>query len=439
MGASAFSLWVGIDWGSQTHQVCGVDEEGHKTFECEVKHEGKAIGDFIEQLLKRVDGRVERVAVAIEAPHGSIVEALMERGVAAFFLNPKQLDRFRDRHSISGAKSDRLDAFVLATSLRTDLPLYRRIAFGEAELVELRELHRVHEALTADRTALGARLWAQLQRYYPQMLALGSPVEDGWICALLEMAPTPAQGARLSLAKLGSLLQTHRIRRLTAQEVYDKLREKPLVVAPGVVAAASQHAQLLLPMIRLVRQQLADCDHRIEALLEPKPSAETPSESEPVPDGRPESSWRQDARLIRTIPGIGVMTCAALLSEAATALRDRDYQSPAHAIRRRARALADGPPRQEPAPARAGGHAEGLQRAPPQRHVPLGPHRNATRARRPRALPDPSPRRPSPWSSPQGGGRPAAEHAGRHPQSRRALRPQTAGSGSSGLKRRPQG
>ena len=327
MGASAFSLWVGIDWGSQTHQVCGVDEEGHKTFECEVKHEGKAIGDFIEQLLKRVDGRVERVAVAIEAPHGSIVEALMERGVAAFFLNPKQLDRFRDRHSISGAKSDRLDAFVLATSLRTDLPLYRRIAFGEAELVELRELHRVHEALTADRTALGARLWAQLQRYYPQMLALGSPVEDGWICALLEMAPTPAQGARLSLAKLGSLLQTHRIRRLTAQEVYDKLREKPLVVAPGVVTAASQHAQLLLPMIRLVRQQLADCDHRIEALLEPKPSAETPSESEPVPDGRPESSWRQDARLIRTIPGIGVMTCAALLSEAATALRDRDYQA----------------------------------------------------------------------------------------------------------------
>ena len=40
--------------------------------------------------------------------------------VAVFAVNPKQLDRFRDRHTVAGAKDDRRDAWVLADSLRTD-------------------------------------------------------------------------------------------------------------------------------------------------------------------------------------------------------------------------------------------------------------------------------------------------------------------------------
>ncbi len=40
-------------------------------------------------------------------------------------INPKQLDRMRDRFTIAGAKDDRLDAFVLADSLRTDMRFYR--------------------------------------------------------------------------------------------------------------------------------------------------------------------------------------------------------------------------------------------------------------------------------------------------------------------------
>jgi transposase len=67
-------------------------------------------------------GQPQRVAVAIEVPRGAIVEGLVERGFNVFAINPKQLDRFRDRHSVAGAKDDRRDAFVLADSVRTDQP-----------------------------------------------------------------------------------------------------------------------------------------------------------------------------------------------------------------------------------------------------------------------------------------------------------------------------
>jgi len=48
--------------------------------------------------------------VAIEVPHGPVVDALIDRGFVVYAINPKQLDRLRDRFSVAGAKDDRRDA-----------------------------------------------------------------------------------------------------------------------------------------------------------------------------------------------------------------------------------------------------------------------------------------------------------------------------------------
>ena len=314
------SLWVGIDWASEEHQVCGVDAQGHKVFEEKVRHSGDGITQFVDRLLERVGGQADQLAVAMETPRGAILEALIDRNVAAFSLNPKQLERFRDRYRVSGAKSDALDAFVLANSLRTDTPAYRRIVLGEATIVELRELRRAHTALTRDATALGARLREQLHRYYPQILQLGSPYDESWVWELLEQALTPTQGARLSHAKVESLLRRHHIRAVTAEKVVATLRSKALPVAPGVVAAASGHVQLLLPLIRLHRQQLSACMHQIDALLAQlaTPLSETPSEDDEGPIPR-------DAAILLSVPGLGPLTSATLLTEGWQALQERDY------------------------------------------------------------------------------------------------------------------
>src|SRR5262245_58197051 len=123
--------FVGIDWASQEHVVTLCDREGNRIGEREFAHGGTGLSDMIAWLLKTSGGEPGEVHVAIETPHGPIVEALLERGFNVYSINPKQLDRFRDRFTVAGAKDDSLDAYVLADSLRTDMPLFRKLSVAE--------------------------------------------------------------------------------------------------------------------------------------------------------------------------------------------------------------------------------------------------------------------------------------------------------------------
>lgn len=308
-------IFVGVDWGSETHQVCALDGARQVLLEASFAHSGKALGDLVEQLLGLAEGRSERVAVAIEVPRGPVVELLLEKGFAVYAINPKQLDRFRDRHTAAGAKDDRRDAFVLADSLRTDRPAFRPARLGDPLLVQLRELSRAHDDLKAERVALGNRLREQLQRYFPQLLAIDSIYDARWLWELLLAAPTPLSAQKLSLSKLRSLLSRYRVRRVTAEEVRDTLGAESLHVAPGVTEAAVRHVALLLPRLRLVDEQKTQVERELEKLLDVL--------STPI-QGKAE---HRDARILRSLPGLGTLVCATVLAEAWEPLEARDYNT----------------------------------------------------------------------------------------------------------------
>ena len=118
-------------------------------------------------VLSLATGDAGEVGVAVETPRGPVVESLMERGFAVHSINPKQLDRFRDRLSPAGAKDDRRDARVLASALRTDPHCLRRLEPTDPAVVELREWSRLSEELTRERVRLANRMRDQLWRYYP--------------------------------------------------------------------------------------------------------------------------------------------------------------------------------------------------------------------------------------------------------------------------------
>src|SRR5215510_11028534 len=88
--ALPYQWFVGIDWGSQTHQVCVLDRERHRVGERSVEHEGIALAECAAWLTTLAAGEVHRVAVAIEVPRGAIVELLVERGFHVFAINPKR-------------------------------------------------------------------------------------------------------------------------------------------------------------------------------------------------------------------------------------------------------------------------------------------------------------------------------------------------------------
>ena len=79
-------VFVGIDWASTEHQVCliGADSPVQRVF----AHDADGIGAMVDWLSAQAE-QSGQVAVAIETPHGPIIEALMDRGIAVFAINPK--------------------------------------------------------------------------------------------------------------------------------------------------------------------------------------------------------------------------------------------------------------------------------------------------------------------------------------------------------------
>ena len=183
--------FVGVDWGSQTHQACVIDVAGKLLGERAFEHGGQGLSEMADWVLSVAAGEADQVGVAIETPRGPVVESLMERGLAVHAINPKQLDRFRDRISPAGAKDDRRDARVLASALRTDPHCLRRLEPADPAIVELREWSRISEELTRERTRQANRMREQLWRYYPQLLAATSDdIAAPWALDLCRRLPT---------------------------------------------------------------------------------------------------------------------------------------------------------------------------------------------------------------------------------------------------------
>jgi transposase len=309
-----YEWFVGIDWGSQRHQVCGLDRDRRLVGERAVDHDGASLAQLGAWLWTLSAGQPERVSVAIEVPRGAMVEGLGERGFHVFAMHPKQLDRFRDRHSVAGAKDDRRDAFVLADALRTDQPSFRRLRLDAPPWLLLRELSRAEETLLEAFRRSANRLREQLHRLYPQMLQLCSAADEPWLWDLLHLAPTPAHAMLLSEEQVQRVLKPHRIRRIKAPAVLACLQAPALPVAPGTAEAAQVHCGFLLPCLRVLAEQLQACRQQVSTLL--RTMADEPGEGE-----RP-----SDVAIVQSLPGVGRKITAWLFAEAAQPLAERDYQ-----------------------------------------------------------------------------------------------------------------
>lgn len=313
--------FAGIDWAAESHQACVVDAGGEVVGERAFAHGGAGMGELCDWLVAMTGSEPSAIAVAIEVPHGPVVEALLGRGFAVHALNPKQLDRFRDRFTVAGAKDDRRDARVLGDSVRTDRHCFRRLAVEDPVVVELREWSRLAEDLQVERTRLANRLREQLWRYYPQALELTDDLAANWFLALWALAPTPDKAGRVRETSIARVLAEHRVRRIAAGEALRRLRQKPLAVAAGTTEAATAHIRSLVPRLRLVNQQITAAHRRLDELCDRLADGE-----ETAPGQHAE---QRDAAILRSLPGVGRIVLATLLAEAWEPLHRRDY----HALR----------------------------------------------------------------------------------------------------------
>src|SRR5690348_876041 len=111
--SEGFRWYCGVDWASKKHNAYLLDAAGRRLGERVVEHGGAGLGELCRWLLEKTGETAEaEIAIAIETSSGPVVQTFLELGFAVFSINPKQLDRFRDRFSVSGAKDDSRDSRV---------------------------------------------------------------------------------------------------------------------------------------------------------------------------------------------------------------------------------------------------------------------------------------------------------------------------------------
>ena len=316
------SVTVGIDWSPSKHDVCVLRDDGKVLGERVFNNDVDGLNELIAWILKIAGQDPGECPVSIETTQGPLVELLLEREFPVYSLNPKQLDRFRDRFSASGAKDDRRDALVLADSLRTDRRAFRRLSVEEPSAIELREASRLGEVLTVQKVGIENRLRECLQRFYPQALELSKDLDRLWFLAILAKAPSPELARKLRPATIKRLLKNSRMKRLTPREISKILRGPGFKVSEGTTKGLERRVRALVAQLQLTIQQRSENESLLGELLEQHDAPSANEESEPEKSGE-----QRDVAILLSLPGVGRIVAATLLAEAPELIRTRDYRA----------------------------------------------------------------------------------------------------------------
>ena len=215
-------IHLGLDWADDHHDIAVMDEAGTVLAERRVPDTMEGVAD-IHALVAEHEANASCVVVGIETTRGLVPQALVAAGYIVYEVNPLAASRYRDRHHLSGAKSDRGDAKMLADVVRTDRHNHRPY-LGNTDLAEsIKVLARAHHELIHQRQTQVNAMRATLRAYFPALLmafpgfATSSERDSQDAMALLEVAPTPAQGRALSRSQIGKALRAAGRQRLVSE------------------------------------------------------------------------------------------------------------------------------------------------------------------------------------------------------------------------------
>src|ERR1019366_7559376 len=289
-------LFVGVDWAEAHHDVCAMDDTGKVLARKRIADSLAGLAELQELLAEHAE-EPDEVVVGIEKDRGLIVTALLASGYAVYAVNPLASSRYRDRHGVSGAKSDPGDAKVLADLVRTDRHNHRTVA-RDSELVEgIKILARVHQSAIWGRQRQVNALRSALREYFPAALeTFGPDLSHHDAIAVLTIAPTPTLGRQLSKSKIASALRRGgRTRNIEAKtdEIQTALRAAHLE-APAILASAyGDAARSALRLIEVFTAEIAALEKAVAENFDQHP----------------------DAKIVLSLPGIGAVLGARVLGE----------------------------------------------------------------------------------------------------------------------------
>jgi transposase len=263
--------YLGVDWGDQEHAVWGVEETGGKVAARRVFHTAEGFSEWGRELDEWRAQGIE-VWAAIERPEGRVVDFLLDHGVVVYPINPKALDRARDRFRQSGAKSDPFDARVAADFLRTDHCHLTALQPSSEAAQELKYLTEDGQRLIRQQTRLVNQLTATLKAYYPRALEVAE-LTTGLAREFLQAYPAPEALARMTERQWQRWAQAHRLSAARTAALWTLLQPPQLPVPAHVVRAKARLMLTLVAMLGPVVEAVAAYRQAAEDFFARMPAA----------------------------------------------------------------------------------------------------------------------------------------------------------------------
>ncbi len=241
------------------------------------------------------DAEAAEVVIGIETDRGPWVAALVAAGYTVYAVNPLQASRYRERHGVSGAKSDAGDAHMLTDMVRTDSHQLRAVAGDSAGAGAVKAVARTHKTLIWERTRHIQRLRHQLREYFPAALEAFEDLDAPDALELLARAPGPARAARLTRAQVSAALKRARRRHIAdkTDAILAALRSEQLSQPPAITAAYAATVRSLIAVITVLNDQVRTLGEEVGAHFGQHP----------------------DAEIYRSQPGLGAVLGARVLGE----------------------------------------------------------------------------------------------------------------------------
>ncbi len=257
--------YVGLDWADTHHDVDVLDEAGKRVGTRRFAHSHDGLNE-LKQFVLSIATQPEELACIVETNHGLLITFLLEAGIPVYPVNPKTANHLR---KAAGAKTDRIDAHVLAKLGRVDLAELRRLEPASPSVQELKTLTRDQDALIQTQTRLVNQLTACLKEYYPAALQLFAKLQQRSTLIFLQTYPTPQVAQAASLAEITATLRMgeHANPTQAAPKIVKELHRPQLVASPVIVRAKSRLMLSLVKQLLVVIEEIASYDTAIRPLF----------------------------------------------------------------------------------------------------------------------------------------------------------------------------
>jgi len=296
-------LFIGIDWADEDRDVYLTNEMGQDLDSFAIENSLLGLDKFNQRVEKygvlkdSIHAKTKSCVafcIAIETPHGLMVNALLKQGYNVYPINPKAVKNERKTYRASEARDDDFDAYVQAHMLRMRKSNYTPL-HPQSELTEeIRILSEDRHKLVEQKTRLLNQLSACLKSYYPAATGLFSSLDTKISLSFLSQFPTPQDARKLTLDGLSQFLSANGYpypKRVDC--LLENLQQEQLEASDVVVRTKKQQMMVLVQQLKTVIPAIKEYDDRIKILCQ----------------------QHQDSQIFLSLPSVSYTLAASLIGQ----------------------------------------------------------------------------------------------------------------------------